>query len=689
MLLIIFFSSAGQTESTAVATIPTTCPGELLTNGDFELPLETAGGAPLNWSTSQWIHSSNLSREHGNAHSGVSSARIVAQVLNDSWFWQEVTVEPQTLYLLTGWIRTENVSGGAGANLSLIGTWSHTEGLYGTNPWTRVSLIINSGSSTKLTIGARLGYWSSTSKGTAWFDDLQLTPIKSEGNRSRWKILVLIHDRTDAVVTDSKGVRHHMVGAMTLAEVERATLAATQFVETDIPALTSGYMIPELTIRYPEHALTQLDPVGEGWSPSPANTAADRDPNFDSVIVIWDPRVIDEPGTRRWVGAAAGLATPMGRGQTYAAIIIEATGYGHRNVFKHEWGHCILSYFEAMGTTPQPTVMNHANIGQYVHWPTGNAYVWADETDANPIPNSIYNNESGFTHDYYSGTTATADQPARRLGITPEAWSLGGPVTKPSAAFPPAVLACGEDVTVRKEDNNCWSRVSLAPPTGSDGCELNFTAVATRSDGLPMNAPYPCGQTVVTWSVANGAATCEQVVTVNDLEPPIFLYSATPLIVTTGPGATSCGTVVDDTRLGIPVSTADPVILDPTGDALINDIVSTAATTDGQALTMTVTFADYVFPASSGDARGLTGYIEIDSDSNPETGVASSIDPMGLPKLNMGVEFQIDLGSESAHPGLVDITLKQGGPVKIGQVPILFSEKSFLLVVPLAMLGNG
>ena len=96
VFLIIFFSSAGQTESTAVATIPTTCPGELLTNGDFELPLETAGGAPLNWSTSQWIRSSYLSREHGNAHSGVGSARIVAQVLNDSWFWQEVTVEPQT-----------------------------------------------------------------------------------------------------------------------------------------------------------------------------------------------------------------------------------------------------------------------------------------------------------------------------------------------------------------------------------------------------------------------------------------------------------------------------------------------------------------------------------------------------------------------------------------------------------------
>jgi hypothetical protein len=80
------------------------------------------------------------------------------------------------------------------------------------------------------------------------------------------------------------------------------------------------------------------------------------------------------------------------------------------------------------------------------HWPNGESYVWLDETDANPIPNSIYNNESGFTHDYYSGTTASADQPTRRLGVTPEAWMFGGPVTKPgllSSGTPPAIACSG------------------------------------------------------------------------------------------------------------------------------------------------------------------------------------------------------------------------------------------------------
>jgi hypothetical protein len=54
-----------------------------------------------------------------------------------------------------------------------------------------------------------------------------------------------------------------------------------------------------------------------------------------------------------------------------------------------------------------------------------------DENEMFPIPNSIYNNESGFTHDYYSGTTATPDQPTRCLGITAAAWASGGPVSGP------------------------------------------------------------------------------------------------------------------------------------------------------------------------------------------------------------------------------------------------------------------
>jgi hypothetical protein len=675
----------------------------LLQNEGFELSGYPYSTTPLNWKTGLWRPSPQFFHDNTTHHSGFSSARITAETANDAWFWQEVTVEPNTYYLLTGWIKTENVSEGAGANLSLVGTWTHTQGLFGTNNWTRVSLWFNTGSSTRITIGARLGYWAGTSTGTAWFDDLRLTRITPDGSHPRWKILVLIYNKTDALVTDTAGVRHHMVGAMTPAEVERATLAATQFVETDIPALTSGNMFPELTIRYPDHALTQLDPFGQAWWPSPANTASDRDPAFDSVIVIWDPRVVDQyTGTRYWIGGGAGLTPPMGTGQTYATIIIEATGYGHRNVFKHEWGHSILFYFDSAGTAPKPTVTNHVNVNQYVHWPTGDNYVWVDETDANLIPNSIYNNESGFTHDYYSGTTATADEPTRRLGITPEAWMLGGPVTKPGVpSGPPPVISCSGNIVVPKDPWSCSATVVVTPPTISDACESNITPVVTRSDGLPLDGPFPCGQTVITWTATtseNLTSSCQQVVTVTDVEPPVFIQTPPPVSVTTGPDATSCGVVVEDSRLAGTAAGSNPVTLDPVGDVrdpsspLQIDIVSSKATFDRGSLTFTVNFAEKVFPASSGNERALTGFIEIDTDQNPGTGHRSTVfiagAPDGSPDLNLGVDYRISLFSEARHPGFVEVEYWWVDDLVTGTVPILFTDNSFTFTVPLVMLGG-
>jgi hypothetical protein len=513
---------------------------------------------------------------------------------------------------------------------------------------------------------------------------------------------VLIYDKTDAVLTDGAGVRHHMVGAMTAAEVDRATAQATQFVQTDIPALTSGNMSPELTIRYPDHALSQLDRFGDlWWWPSPANTARERDPIFDSVIVIWDPRVVDQyTGTGYWIGGFAGLTPSMGTGQTYAAIIIEATGYGHRNVFKHEWGHSILSYFDAAGTAPKPTVTNHAVVNQYVHWPTGDAYVWTDESDANPVPNSIYNNESGFTHDYYSGTTATADQPTRRLGIPPEAWMLGGPVTRPGLpSSPPPVVTCNAAISVASDPGTCSARVTIPRPAAYDECVGNLKPTGTRNDGLPLDAPYACGETVITWTATNAdnvTSSCQQVVTVKDEQAPAFVSTFPPVTVTADPNATSCGVVVDDAALRVGPHD-DPVVLDPAGDALPSpswrtaDIPSLSSTFNRDSLAFKVDFNDLVFPPSSTDTTqpGLFGYIEIDTDQNAATGIPAGAGVFFPPPVNLGVDYLIDVGSERMHPGVVDIIsgVHEFGSV-LGQVPIVFSETSFSVSIPLTLLGG-
>jgi len=108
-----------------------------------------------------------------------------------------------------------------------------------------------------------------------------------------WKILVLIYRDTDLEVTDNTGTYHHYVASMTEDEMRQAAAAATQFVKTDIPDLTNGNMVPEITVRFPERVLSELSSIGSGWWPSPEDTAPERNPGFDSAIVIWDPRAID------------------------------------------------------------------------------------------------------------------------------------------------------------------------------------------------------------------------------------------------------------------------------------------------------------------------------------------------------------------------------------------------------------
>jgi len=411
----------------------------LLINGSFEDGVEPS--TPVGWSRGTDLGGASLTWESTVARDGFWSVRVSNPTENESWWYQIITLEPNRNYLFSGWIKTDSVAHtrgavDAGANLCLLSTPLRTAPLIGTNDWTYVRLVFNSGPTGRVVVCARLGHGAGWTTGTAWFDDLRVSEIAASDPHPHWKILVLIYDGTDLTFTDAAG-NHHFVGQIGSAQVAAAAANAARFVQTDIPALSSGNMVPELTIRYPG-TLRSLSPIGNAWWPSPGDTAGERDPAFDSVIVIWQPTVTDQAtGQLLWIGNAAGLTLPMGTGQTYMTLIIEAaTLYGHLNVFKHEWGHSILTYYEAAGTAPTPTVTNHAVVNQYVHCTTGEMYVWTDETDADPIPNSIYNNESGFTHDYYSGTTALAADPLHCLGIPPAAWATGGPVSMPGDLQP-------------------------------------------------------------------------------------------------------------------------------------------------------------------------------------------------------------------------------------------------------------
>lgn len=67
--------------------------------------------------------------------------------------------------------------------------------------------------------------------------------------------------------------------------------------------------------------------------------------------------------------------------------------------------------------------------------------------DAHPVPNGNYDNTAGFTHDYYFGTTGLATDPTQCLGVTPDSWAMGGPVTMPTRTLAVPARELGVAVT--------------------------------------------------------------------------------------------------------------------------------------------------------------------------------------------------------------------------------------------------
>ena len=87
-------------------------------------------------------------------------------------------------------------------------------------------------------------------------------------------------------------------------------------------------------------------------------------------------------------------------------------------------------------------------------------------------------------------------------------------------------IACAPTLVVTTTPNLCTAVIlpsTLVPPTITMGCG-SVTFTRQRSDFLSFNAPYPIGNTIITWSAINGfgdvVAVCQQTITVVDGQAP-------------------------------------------------------------------------------------------------------------------------------------------------------------------------
>jgi len=153
----------------------------LIQNPGFE---EVSGGLPVGWQRDMWDTSEGVSylTADSDAFSGAYSAKVENLSDNDARFKQTVQVEPGAMYLITCRVMAQGVGEGEdGAGISIENTFASSELLYDTNgEWVPVELYGIAGEDqTELTVMARLGGYSSTNTGTAWFDEFSMQKIDS------------------------------------------------------------------------------------------------------------------------------------------------------------------------------------------------------------------------------------------------------------------------------------------------------------------------------------------------------------------------------------------------------------------------------------------------------------------------------------------------------------------------------
>jgi len=94
----------------------------------------------------------------------------------------------------------------------------------------------------------------------------------------------------------------------------------------------------------------------------------------------------------------------------------------------------------------------------------------------------------------------------------------------------PPTINCPANIITNTDPGLCSAVVNPGMATATDNCDSNPTITGTRSDNQPLNAPYPKGTTVITWTASDHASppnqsSCVQTVTVVDNEPPVIVFN--------------------------------------------------------------------------------------------------------------------------------------------------------------------
>ena len=205
------------------------------------------------------------------------------------------------------------------------------------------------------------------------------------------------------------------------------------------------------------------------------------------------------------------------------------------------------------------------------------------------------------------------------------------------------------------EDSLVFAWAFLGVPDDSD---LSDEDIADASSATPSFKPDVVGDYELEVTVDDGTSTDTSTVVIM-VEPP-------------------------------PASTYDEPAGDTFGSGDVRHDITEIRVRDGSVV-FRVAFDGQILPNTSENMekqRVVTGYIEIDADQNPETGLTPIYNEFAEGQVDLGIEYRIDLWTvEEGESGLV-VTVAPTGEAQGTEVPISFEESAFEVSVPLSALGS-
>ncbi len=132
---------------------------------------------------------------------------------------------------------------------------------------------------------------------------------------------------------------------------------------------------------------------------------------------------------------------------------------------------------------------------------------------------------------------------------------------------------------------------------------------------------------------------------------------------------------------------------DPSGDTFetgsssgltIPDVVAIRASADATNLAVQIEFQEEHVSDWTAETNSVTGFLDLDTDQDSQTGIASIVDDFGG-STGMGVDFYVDIFALDAQDtfGIYDENFDQVGSL----VPV-FSGKTLTMVIPLSDIGG-